>query len=375
MAELDAVLDDAAADDAVLDGYRLQNLDLATREQRLLAVNPHGAVVLGGRLTPALRTHFVSGGAIVFPAVHPCPVDVYRTHLYSPTELYTGLERGYQATPDSRAYEWSLDQHLHSDAFATLLRAMHDDAITDALDEAIDGRRCVAVMGGHALARGSSGYARAARLGRALAEAGYLVLTGGGPGAMEAVAVGAQSLGSSPDDLAAAVARLGECPTFSDVIAWVELGVDVRTALRRAAGRAETDAQHQSARSPDLVTIGVPTWFYGHEPPNPFADLHAKFFSNALREDVLLARGDAGVVYLPGAAGTVQEVFAAVTPGYYSETGGVPLVFVGEEHWCDRLPVWPLVQALAAGRPLADRVRLVAEDDPAAVLAALAAQP
>ncbi len=116
----------------------------------------------------------------------------------------------------------------------------------------------------------------------------------------------------------------------------------------------------------------MPTWFYGHEPPNPFACLQAKFFSNAVREDALLARSSAGLVYLPGAAGTVQELFQAVTPGYYGADGGVPLVLVGREHWTSDLPVWPLVGSLASGRALARRVHLVDDaSTPQDVLAAL----
>jgi hypothetical protein len=34
----------------------------------------------------------------------------------------------------------------------------------------------------------------------------------------------------------------------------------------------------------------IPTWFYGYEPPDVFASAMAKYFSNALREDVLLRR-------------------------------------------------------------------------------------
>jgi predicted Rossmann-fold nucleotide-binding protein len=116
----------------------------------------------------------------------------------------------------------------------------------------------------------------------------------------------------------------------------------------------------------------VPTWFYGHEPPNVFAGQIAKFFSNALREDLLLVAVTAGVVYLPGAAGTVQELFQAATPGYYSPDGGVPLVLLGREHWSRRLPAWELLTALAGDRGLAERIHLLDdEDDVAAVLAVL----
>ena len=52
----------------------------------------------------------------------------------------------------------------------------------------------------------------------------------------------------------------------------------------------------------DATRWACPTWFYGHEPPNVFADHVAKYFRNAIREDVLLQVCDAGIVFLPGAA-------------------------------------------------------------------------
>ena len=107
------------------------------------------------------------------------------------------------------------------------------------------------------------------------------------------------------------------------------------------------------------ASIGIPTWFYGHEPPNAFACLQAKYFSNAVREDALLSRATHGLVYLPGAAGTVQELFQAVTPGYYGADGGVPLVLVGREQWTRTIPVWPALQALGAKSPLGDSLHLV----------------
>lgn len=72
-----------------------------------------------------------------------------------------------------------------------MLRSIHDDAVSDALDELLDGARVVGVMGGHAMGRGTDAYAGATRLGRSLARAGLTVATGGGPGAMEAANLGA----------------------------------------------------------------------------------------------------------------------------------------------------------------------------------------
>lgn len=229
--------------------------------------------------------------------------------------------------------------------------------MTDALDEWTLGRRVVGVMGGHAADRGTSPYAAAARLGRGLAQTGLLVATGGGPGAMEAANLGA--VAPSDAALEQALTRLGSIPSFSpDVTAWARLALDVRAALGRAPGPPRS--------------LGIPTWFYGHEPPNVFADGIAKYFSNAIREDGLLARCDAGVVVMPGAAGTVQEVFQLATRLYYAppRTPLPRLVLVDEKHWHETLPVAPLLASLGAGRALGAAVHVVADVDAAIALLA-----
>lgn len=113
-------------------------------------------------------------------------------------------------------------------------------------------------------------------------------------------------------------------------------------------------------------SIGIPTWFYGHEPPNAFAGHIAKYFANATREDGLLARSTAGVIFLPGAAGTVQEIFDNATPNYYESRGEpTPMVLVNRAHWTRTLPTWPLLQSLAAGRTMESRIALVDSVDEA----------
>ncbi|GGT29390.1 hypothetical protein GCM10010254_57540 [Streptomyces chromofuscus] len=55
----------------------------------------------------------------------------------------------------------------------------------------------------------------------------------------------------------------------------------------------------------------------------------AKYFDNATRGDGLLARCTSGVVFLPGAAGTVQEMFDNATPSCYESRGEpTPMVLV-----------------------------------------------
>jgi len=339
-----------------LRGLRLQDLDLTGCADALLATrDARGLVVLGGTLPERVAHHLRTRGAVVFPAAPDAPVNVYRASLYTGAELYSGLSAGYSHTPDARAYAWSRDMRLAHDAYATLLRAIHDDSVTDALDEWTVGRSIVGVMGGHSAERGTPAYAASARLGRGLAEAGLLVATGGGPGAMEAANLGAVA----PSDLAldTALSRLGAVPSFApDVTAWAQLALQVRGEVGSHCGEPRS--------------LGIPTWFYGHEPPNVFADGIAKYFSNAVREDGLLARCDAGVVVMPGAAGTVQEVFKLATRLYYAPAGTTlpRLVLVDEQHWRDTLPVAPLLASLGAGRALGDAVHVVADVDAAVAL-------
>ncbi|HET8615373.1 MAG TPA: biotin-independent malonate decarboxylase subunit gamma [Actinomycetales bacterium] len=351
--ELDAVL----AVGGSLAGARLQGLDLAAREDALLRADVRGAVVLGGTLTDRLAAHLRRDGALLFPTVDGAPVDPYRARLYTPDELYRHLDQGYAATPDWRAYSWWLDPATRTDVFATMLRAVHDDSVSDALGEKLVGRRVIGVMGGHAVSRGTTTYRHAALLGHALAGTGALVLTGGGPGAMEAASLGARLHEQPLDVLDDAVRRLSDVPDFSpDVSAWARLGLEVR----------------ESWPAPTRTSaVGVPTWFYGHEPSTPLACCHAKLFSNAVREDLLLAGSTAGLVVLPGAAGTVQEVFQATTHNYYATADHVvPTVLVGVEHWTSALPVWPLLCQLGEARPMGGHVHLVdAIEDAVAVLA------
>lgn len=354
--ETPADLDAALASGRPLTGLRLQDLDLTAYEERLLTrTDVDGLVVLGGRLPAALDAHLRAHRALIFPTDPAAPVDPYRATLYTAQELYAGLDQhGYDATPDHLAYQWAQDGALHHDAFVTLLRAIHDDSISDALTEFIDGRAVVGVMGGHALGRGTQAYAAAAGLGHDLARAGLVVATGGGPGAMEAANLGA--LAPDRTALAHALERLPAVPSFHPSIGdWATLALSVRTELG-----------HSGRRS----SLGIPTWFYGHEPPNVFCDGIGKYFSNAVREDGLLARSTAGLVVLEGAAGTVQEVFQAVTPLYYAKDDApcAPLVLVGQEYWVDTVPVWAAVRALAQGRSMAGSVHLVDTVDEAADL-------
>ncbi|WP_166629074.1 LOG family protein [Streptomyces sp. GC420] len=343
-----------------LAGHRVQSVDLTGRTFALLRTDTSGASFLGCPMQPDAAAKVRADGALVFPPVPDLPFDPYRARLYSPGELFAGIGEGYEATPDARTYAWFRRTRADGDIRASMLRAVHDDAMSDALDELLDGLRVVGVMGGHAMARGSEAYAGAARLGRELTRAGLTVATGGGPGAMEAANLGAHLAPYQDGALDEALRLLAKAPSYAPSVSdWARAAFEVRA--RRPEGGA---------------SIGIPTWFYGHEPPNPFARHIAKYFANATREDGLLARCNAGVVFLPGAAGTVQEVFDNATPNYYESRGGpTPMVLVDRAHWTERLPVWPLLRSLAAGLPMESRIALVdsVSEAPAALSRLLAA--
>ena len=57
------------------------------------------------------------------------------------------------------------------------------------------------------------------------------------------------------------------------------------------------------------VSLGIPTWLYGHEPSTPFATHIAKYFVNSVREDTILTVAYGGIIFTPGSAGTLQEIF------------------------------------------------------------------
>ncbi|MEW2265819.1 LOG family protein [Streptomyces sp. NPDC047853] len=324
--------------------YRVQAVDLTARTDALMSADPTGAVFLGCAMDPGAAARVRAAGALVFPPIPGLPFDPYRARVYSPEELYARLDEGYGATPDALAYDWFQQTRSDGDVFASMLRAIHDDAVTDAVDELLADARVVGVMGGHAMARGTRPYAGAARLGRELTRAGFTVATGGGPGAMEAANLGAYAAPFADGMLDDALLLLAKVASFTPSITdWARSAFEIRD--RWPGGGA---------------SVGIPTWFYGHEPPNAFAAHIAKYFANATREDGLLARSNAGVVFLPGAAGTVQEIFDNATPNYYESRGEpTPMVLVDRAHWTERLPAWPLLTSLASGRRMESRIALV----------------
>jgi len=148
-------------------------------------------------------------------AKFPLPFVPLREEVYSPTELFARFDparpQSYADTPDFAIYRHYLSsgKSAPADYFVAMMEALHDNSITQALNNYLQTRsaRSVAVMGGHELARNSHWYSEVARISRNLASRGFTMLSGGGPGAMEATHLGAAFSSGTQTELAAAIKK------------------------------------------------------------------------------------------------------------------------------------------------------------------------
>ena len=266
------------------------------------------------------------------------PYCVTRTQLYSADELYEGFsmddEDSYGGCFDGRVYQYyNFIGKQGTSAYEALARSLHDHGIHTGLRtffEEHDQRRCVGIMGGHALLRTDKMFSDIAHLSKRLTEEGFVMLSGGGPGAMEATHLGAWMAGRTTQELNDAIDMLLTVPSFRDE-GW--LCSAFKVIKKYPQGR--------------FVSLGIPTWLYGHEPSTPFATHIAKFFENSVREDSILTLAYGGLIYTPGSAGTMQEIFQEAVQNHYLSLGfASPMVFMGKHFWTTELPVYPLLDQL-----------------------------
>jgi predicted Rossmann-fold nucleotide-binding protein len=344
-----------------------QGLDLRERSWRLFEADVREAFFLGCQLEGSALEYLNDQGACVFPVIDGLPFRSFRGDLYDVAELYAGYEPGdhqsYEITPDARSYRQHKSTVASLHVVGTLAERIHDHAVDNALHQhlaRVGPESVVAIMGGHGLARTDDAYIQVAQLGRALTDAGFYVATGGGPGAMEAANLGAWMAPHPPEALDQALSVLASASAFEPVGEWLDTAFEVRARWPQA--------------EPGLgSSLGVPTWHYGHEPPNVFATEIAKYFANSIREDGLLAIALAGVVFAPGSAGTIQEVFQDAAQNHYESFGKVsPMVFLDIEYWTSVKPIYPVLQYLAADKPYGDV--LTAFDDIEPIVNFLTAQ-
>lgn len=294
-------------------------------------------IFLGGKCIGLLKPR-MDEKCLVFPSFRDMPFNTFINRLYTPYSLYAGYQLGdpesYSDTFDSKVYEHYLDAgKLSVGIRETLARFLHDHAMNDAMNDFLEGydeRSIVGIMGGHGLLRTDEMYRKVVLISKKLTEAGCLMVSGGGPGAMEATHLGAWLAGKEDECLDEAIALLACAPSYKDRL-WLE------TAFRVMA----------KFPKPTHVSLGIPTWLYGHEPATPFATHIAKYFNNSTREDNIITIAKGGIIYSPGSAGTMQEIFQDAVQNHYLSFGyASPMIFLGEKFWTEEMPVFVLMQEL-----------------------------
>ncbi|MBA2768225.1 MAG: TIGR00730 family Rossman fold protein [Sporichthyaceae bacterium] len=156
--------------------------------------------------------------------------------------------------------------------------------------------RAVSVFGSARVDRDAPEYALGVQVGRLLAEAGYAVITGGGPGAMEAANKGACEAGGVSVGLGI------ELPFEQGMNDWVDIGVNFR-------------------------------YFFARK--------------------TMFVKYAQGFIVLPGGFGTFDELFEALCLVQTRKVTSFPVVLVGHAYW-DGLVDWLRGTVLVGGK-IADK--------------------
>ena len=169
------------------------------------------------------------------------------------------------------------------------------------------GRPAVTIFGSARIREGHPAYEAARDLGRRFAEHGFAVVTGGGPGAMEAANRGCSEAGG------------------------LSVGFNI-------------ELPHEQDLNPD-VELGQT---FGH------------FYSRK----VMLVKPSEGFVLLPGGFGTLDELFEALTLIQTGKVLNFPVVLLGSEFWgglVDWIRERPLAEGMISPE---DTDLLLVTDDP-----------
>ena len=219
--------------------------------------------------------------------------------------------RAGRRTEDQDLLEHRDTRFLDSDPWRVLRISAEFVEGFDALAEI---PRAVSVFGSARIGEDDPAYAAARRLGAALAREGFAVITGGGPGVMEAANRGCQEAGGL------SVGCNIELPFEQDMNAYIDLGIDFR-------------------------------YFF-------------------VRKTMFVKYAD-GFVVFPGGYGTLDELFEALTLIQTGKVQHFPVVLFDATYW-GKLVDWLREPVLSEGKVNTDDLDLFhVSDDPEEVVAYL----
>ena len=334
-------------------GVHIGSTDVAA----LAGVDLRGVIFARCPMEPQVAGELARRGATVLPHL-PGPLDAVPVRLYSPEDLaHDVVVDGGKASFDVAVAELVVECEREAGPDWAIHAALHDAIVDGLLAEMLRTTGpAVGVMGGHAVARGSEAYRRSVLLGRALAEAGVLPVTGGGPGVMEAVNLGAFLAGRPDRQVDEVVRRIAGIPAQ-----------DVGAVL---ALRAEFTPDEPVADPARRGGLAISSWRNDlPQPANMFAAANARYLAAEMPESKLMEITRCRVAFAAGRAGTVQEVFQTAAWLHYGTKGSIgPVVLLDSGFWTESMPVGPLLERLLASASTLFRPT----DDIADAVAALA---
>ncbi len=183
-------------------------------------------------------------------------------------------------------------------------------AVVDSLD-----RPAITIFGSARIPESDPAYAQARELGRLAVEAGFAVVTGGGPGAMEAANRGAKEAGG------------------------VSVGFNI-------------ELPHEQSL-------------------NAYCDVGFTFHHFYARK-VMLVKAAEGLVLMPGGFGTLDELFESLVLIQTGKIGLFPVCLIGRDHW---RPLVDWIDVLAEQRFIShdDLALLRVTDEPKEAIEAIVA--
>ena len=228
--------------------------------------------------------------------------------LTRPTQPLISPQEAYPQEQD-QADEYAFERALHFDFTVTdpwrVLRIMSE--FVYGFDALAHVPPCVTIFGSARTPPDDPSYAAAVETARLLAKAGFGVITGGGPGIMEAANKGAQEGGN------------------------LSIGCNIELPFEQA--------------------------------PNPYLDISLDFRYFFVRKTMFVKYSNAFIIF-PGGFGTMDELFEALTLIQTKKVSNFPVILYGSKYW-EGLLNWIRVTMLEEEKVSGDDVALLRiSDDP-----------